>query len=102
MRGREGERERVREGEREGGREERERGDIKKREREDEGEREGRKRRDEPHTGRACTLTCACACVRAECDDVVIVGDAWGDESATFLRSIDLMVKIGGGAQSVK
>lgn len=34
------------------------------------------------------------------CSKEVIVGDEWGDESATFLSSIDYMVRVGGGAQS--
>ena len=33
-------------------------------------------------------------------DDVVIVGEDWGDESATFLGSIDELLKVGGGKQS--
>ena len=34
------------------------------------------------------------------CDEVVIVGEDWGDESDTFLASIDEMIKVGGGRQS--
>ena len=34
------------------------------------------------------------------CDDVRIVGEGWGEESETFLNSIDILVKIGGGKQS--
>jgi hypothetical protein len=35
-------------------------------------------------------------------DKKIIVGDDWGDESNTFLNSIDVLVKIGGGEQSKK
>jgi len=35
-------------------------------------------------------------------DKKIIVGDDWGDESDTFLNSIDVLVKIGGGEQSKK
>ena len=34
------------------------------------------------------------------CDQVIIEGDDWGDESATFLEYIDEMIKVGGGRQS--
>jgi hypothetical protein len=30
----------------------------------------------------------------------IIVGDAWGDESATFIKYIDMIIRIGGGKQS--
>ena len=33
-------------------------------------------------------------------DEKKIVGEDWGDESDTFLNSIDVFVKIGGGEQS--
>ncbi|GAA4487187.1 hypothetical protein GCM10023191_014720 [Actinoallomurus oryzae] len=33
-------------------------------------------------------------------DRVRIVGDNWGDESDTFVRGIDVLVRVGGGAQS--
>lgn len=33
-------------------------------------------------------------------DDVVIVGNSWGDESPTFLSMIDVLIRIGGGKQS--
>ena len=32
----------------------------------------------------------------------VIVGDNWGDESRTFVKSIDVLVRIGNGKQSLK
>lgn len=37
---------------------------------------------------------------RFPCDEVVIVGTNWGDESSTFLASIDELIKVGGGKQS--
>lgn len=33
-------------------------------------------------------------------DEEIIVGENWGDESETFLQSIDILVRIGGGRQS--
>jgi hypothetical protein len=30
----------------------------------------------------------------------IIVGDNWGDESTTFINSIDVLIRIGGGEQS--
>lgn len=33
-------------------------------------------------------------------DEQQIVGEKWGDESATFLANLDLLVRVGGGAQS--
>jgi len=35
-------------------------------------------------------------------DEEIIVGEEWGDESETFLKSIDMLLKIGGGRQSLK
>jgi hypothetical protein len=32
----------------------------------------------------------------------IIVGDNWGDESKTFLDSIDMLVRVGGGKQSLE
>jgi len=52
--------------------------------------------------------TMGIACEKAkdyECYDVdkeLIVGKEWGDESATFLRKIDVLVRIGGGKQSMR
>ena len=46
------------------------------------------------------------ACAKAEeyecwpCDEVVIFGEEWGDESSLFLNDIDILVRIGGGNQS--
>lgn len=51
--------------------------------------------------------TCGIACERAKnfkcfkCDEVILVGARWGDESLTFLKKIDVIVKIGGGKQSI-
>ena len=33
-------------------------------------------------------------------DEVRIVGENWGDESATFVSSVDAMLRVGGGPQS--
>lgn len=52
-------------------------------------------------------LTVGVACKKAEenpcwpCDEVIIVGEEWGDESETFLSRIDYLLKVGGGKQSV-
>lgn len=48
--------------------------------------------------GIACSLAQDYECY--PCDEVIIVGDNWGDESATFLGSIDVLYKVGGGEQS--
>ena len=51
--------------------------------------------------------TVGIACKKAEeyecfkCDAVIIVGKEWGDESEKFLDSIDVIVRIGGGKQSM-
>jgi hypothetical protein len=34
-------------------------------------------------------------------DETEIVGDKWGDESETFLNDIKVLVRIGGGEQSI-
>lgn len=34
------------------------------------------------------------------CDEVIIVGEHWGDESPVFLDYIDELIKVGGGPQS--
>ncbi len=53
-------------------------------------------------------LTAGIACEKArryECFPVnreVIVGSEWGDESDAFLDDITVMVRVGGGAQSLK
>ena len=56
---------------------------------------------------RECGLvTVGVACEKAKdypcfpCDEVVIVGSEWGDESETFLGRIDFLLKVGGGKQS--
>lgn len=33
-------------------------------------------------------------------EEEIIVGKEWGDESETFLKSIDILVRVGGGGQS--
>jgi len=35
-------------------------------------------------------------------DQVKIVGEDWGDESPTFLSNIDVLVRVGGGKQSME
>lgn len=35
-------------------------------------------------------------------DKEIIVGDNWGDESRTFLENIDVLIRIGGGKQSLR
>jgi hypothetical protein len=35
-------------------------------------------------------------------DKSIIVGKNWGDESETFLKSIDVLIRIGGGKQSLE
>jgi len=35
-------------------------------------------------------------------DDYKIIGENWGDESKTFLDSIDVLVRVGGGNQAMK
>lgn len=36
------------------------------------------------------------------CDRSIIIGSQWGDESGLFLDSIDLLIRIGGGKQSLR
>jgi len=36
------------------------------------------------------------------CDEEKIIGEDWGDESETFLNSIDVLIRVGGGEQSMK
>ena len=36
------------------------------------------------------------------CDRAHIIGQNWGDESAAFLASIDVLIRIGGGPQSMR
>ena len=40
-------------------------------------------------------------CELFPCDVIYAVGDNWGDESETFLSSINTLYKIGGGKQSI-
>ncbi len=32
----------------------------------------------------------------------IIIGESWGDESATFLEMIDVLIRIGGGSQALQ
>lgn len=48
--------------------------------------------------GVACRL--ACQHPLFDVDQTIIVGDNWGDESKTFVSSIDAIIRVGGGAQS--
>jgi hypothetical protein len=34
-------------------------------------------------------------------EEPIIIGNNWGDESETFLKSIDILVRVGGGNQSL-
>lgn len=53
------------------------------------------------HTiGIACSKATEYPCFNV--DEKIIVGDNWGDESETFLKKIDALVRIGGGKQSEK
>jgi hypothetical protein len=36
------------------------------------------------------------------CDQKIIIGKEWGDESDEFISMIDILVKIGGGKQSTE
>lgn len=51
--------------------------------------------------------TSGIACAKAEeykcfgVDERKIIGDNWGDESETFLKEVDVVVRIGGGKQSL-
>jgi len=51
--------------------------------------------------------TVGIACARAQekvcfpVDKKIIVGNEWGDESPTFLEFIDVLVRVGGGRQSL-
>jgi hypothetical protein len=53
-----------------------------------------------PTVGIACTKATEYDCF--PCDKEIIVGKDWGDESDTFLKSIDYLVRVGGGDQSAK
>eukprot|EP01112_Ceratiomyxa_fruticulosa_P015913 TRINITY_DN4757_c1_g1_i2.p1 TRINITY_DN4757_c1_g1~~TRINITY_DN4757_c1_g1_i2.p1 ORF type:complete len:160 (-),score=23.31 TRINITY_DN4757_c1_g1_i2:73-552(-) len=48
--------------------------------------------------GIACSLASDFKCY--PCDEVVIKGKNWGDESSVFLDRIDMLIKVGGGKQS--
>lgn len=51
--------------------------------------------------------TVGIACVKAkeyemfECDEGKLVGEEWGDESETFLNDITVLVRVGGGKQTI-
>ena len=51
------------------------------------------------------TIGIACAKAfsydRFPCDDVLIIGTNWGDESQEFLETSDVLVRVGGGKQSL-
>ena len=49
--------------------------------------------------GVACSKAKQYACFPV--DETVIVGEEWGDESATFLDSLDVLIKVGGGKQAI-
>jgi hypothetical protein len=49
--------------------------------------------------GVACKLANDYECF--DCDVVEIIGEKWGDESEHFLSTIDVLVRVGGGAQSM-
>ena len=57
---------------------------------------------------RRCWLTEGIACSKAieypyfSCDSMKIFGDEWGDESEEFLNSIDILIRVGGGKQSLQ
>ena len=36
-----------------------------------------------------------------ECDESIILGEEWGDESGRFLEYIDVLIRVGGGKQSL-
>jgi len=50
--------------------------------------------------------TVGIACSKAKeykcfpCNEVIIAGSEWGDESPVFLKTIDVLVRVGGGKQS--
>lgn len=52
--------------------------------------------------------TVGIACEKAKnhkcfnCDEVIIEGKEWGDESQKFLESINILIRIGGGKQSLE
>lgn len=48
--------------------------------------------------GYACSRAGAMRCFPV--DERVIIGSAWGDESAAFVAAIDLLIRVGGGEQS--
>lgn len=49
--------------------------------------------------GVACKLANNYECF--PCDIVEIIGDNWGDESEHFLATIDVLVRVGGGPQTM-
>lgn len=59
------------------------------------------------HAAKRGFRTVGIACAKAEgyktypVDESYIIGKDWGDESATFIRSIDAFLRVGGGNQSL-
>jgi hypothetical protein len=51
-------------------------------------------------TGIACSKATKYECFPV--DNEIIVGDQWGDESETFLDYIDVLVRVGGGKQTLQ
>jgi len=56
--------------------------------------------RDWKTVGIACADACNYDCFPV--DEQIIVGENWGDESERFLSSIDVLVRVGGGQQSIR
>ena len=50
-------------------------------------------------TGIACSKAKEYDCFQV--DNIIIVGDNWGNESEEFLHYIDVLVRVGGGKQSL-
>jgi hypothetical protein len=58
------------------------------------------KKRKYKTVGIACKKASDYKCF--DCDEIHLIGDNWGDESETFLDSIDALVRVGGGKQSLE
>lgn len=48
--------------------------------------------------GYACSLAVGLPCFPV--DERVLVGRAWGDESAAFVAAVEVLIRVGGGPQS--
>lgn len=54
-----------------------------------------------------CWKTIGIACKKANeypqfpVDEKIIVGEDWGDESNTFIKIVDKLIRVGGGSQSI-